>query len=84
MESLYKAYQEKKEIEDRRTALVCAVIANCFRDNKHKAFQIKDFMPTKPEIKPEIKPEDKQQTPEDMIRMLRLWNASVGGKENIK
>ena len=70
--------QEHEEHEDYRTALICTVIANCHRDPKKRAFQVKDFMPKKVE---ESKPA--KQSPDQMLAMLRAWNAAAGGKEVI-
>ena len=36
----------------------------------------------RPEDKPE--PQKQEQSVDDMVRMLRFWNASIGGKEVIR
>lgn len=56
---LAEHYAAARERLDYRAALVCAVLANCFRDRKKraKAFQPSDFMPRQ---------KQQEQTPEQM------------------
>ena len=58
--------------------MVASVIANVNRDPKHKPepFTPQDFMPQKAEA-------EKEQTPNDVLAILRIWNAAVGGTEII-
>jgi hypothetical protein len=57
--------------------LICSTYANCHRDPKSsKVFTPQDFMPKKEEM-----PKRKKQTPEEMLAVVRLWNAALGGKE---
>jgi hypothetical protein len=45
--SLIETWKAKQKREDSRTALLCAVIANCMGGGKKK-YEPKDFMPTEP------------------------------------
>ena len=42
--ALVEAYRQKEERLDARTALICAIIANCMGSGSKK-YEIKDFMP---------------------------------------
>ena len=66
--------QIQEENADRRTALICAILANSFRDSKRRPFKVEDFMPRKGK---EVKA---KQTPEQMMQMVKLWNATYKGK----
>jgi len=68
---------------DRRVARVCMVIANCHRDPKRRAYREKDFMPKAGKEKPDTEAKPRTQTADDMLSMLRVWNAAAGGKEII-
>lgn len=46
--ALVKAYKDKEKRSDYRTALVCAVIANCLGAGDNKRFSVDDFMPREP------------------------------------
>lgn len=52
-------------------------MANAYRDPKKKRqpFKVEDFMPKKQTVK--------QQSPEDLMAMMRAWNAALGGTEVI-
>lgn len=69
--------QKKKQEErlDRRAALVCAVMANCFNTDSSIRFTIDDFMPQRdlPALRP--------MSDEEMLETIRALNASMGGKE---
>lgn len=66
----------EQERGDYRASIVCAVLANIYRDEKkrRKPFTPLDFMPSGE------KPRAKQQTPEQMFRMIKMLNAAYGGK----
>ncbi|MCJ7669566.1 MAG: hypothetical protein MUO61_03495 [Dehalococcoidia bacterium] len=74
---LIDRYNQEEEIKNRRTALMCAVYANCHRDPKKKAFTVEDFMPTR---KKETQ-EPKEQTQEQKLFMLQAWQAALGGNK---
>jgi len=74
LNTLLDRYNTEEEIKDRRTALICAVLANCHRDPQKKAFTVDDFMPTRKE-------ETRKQTQEEQLQMLQLWDAALGGKK---
>ena len=71
----FEAIQEGDRIRDKRswqrTALLCAVIANCNRDKKKKPspYKAADFMPR----------EQKAQTPEQMLEIMKGLAASQKG-----
>jgi hypothetical protein len=69
-----EAHGTKEERLDYRAALICAVLANCHRNPKAKPFQPRDFMPQK----------QHEQTPEDMMAMIRALNAVLGGEDETK
>ena len=69
-----KLLQIQEENADRRAALICAVVANCHRDSKRKPFKVEDFLPRKG------KETKAKQTPEQMMQMVKLWNAAYQGK----
>lgn len=45
--ALLKAYSDKLDRENRRVAMICAVIANCTQGGQKK-YEIDDFMPKNP------------------------------------
>ena len=45
--SLMKAYKDKERRLDQRTALLCAIMANCMGGGSKK-FEVSDFMPQEP------------------------------------
>jgi len=61
-DALAERYQDSKEWEDHRAALICAVVANCHRGKKSKAYKPSDFMPKKKAI----------QTPQQMKSTLLM------------
>lgn len=67
------------EVEDWRAGMVASIIANTNRDPKKqkKPFEPKDFMP-----KREQEPE-KEQTPEEQKRILEMWSAVIGARQEI-
>jgi len=72
--ALAERYNNEQESLNKRTALICAVLANINRDPKRNPtpFTVDDFMPTK---------QEKEQTPEQMADMARMINTLYGGKE---
>jgi len=74
-ERMARGYLARKEQADYRAALICAVLANIHRDEKKRRepYQPSDFMPKSGEQKA-------PQTPEQMLRLVELWNAALGGK----
>ena len=72
----YKALSNRfKDAQDwlnYRAALICAVMANMWRDpKKTKPFKPQDFMPHT---------ETKRQTPEQMLANVKMLNSAYGGK----
>ena len=63
--------QDVREWMNSRTALLCAVIVNMHRDPKSTPAKVEDFMPGR---------ERKEQTPDEMLAVVRLLNAAHGGK----
>lgn len=76
LDNLIKRHLVKQERDDYRTGLICATLANIYRDTKkqQKAFTPFDFMPNTE------KPKKKKQTPEQMFHMVELLNAAYGGQ----
>lgn len=74
-ERMVKGYLAREERADYRAGLICAVLANINRDEKKrsKPYEPADFMPqpSKPTA---------PQTPEQMLKIVEFWNASLGGK----
>ena len=68
------------ERSDYRAALVCTVIANANRDpaKKKDPFTTDDFMPQTGAKKQSPK-QSKEQTPDQMLAVVRMWNAALGG-----
>ena len=56
--------------------MIAATVANVNRDPKRHAYQPQDFMPHV-----EGKQGKRQQTPEEMERMIITWNAALGGED---
>jgi hypothetical protein len=56
--AILNAWKEKQRRDDARTALICAVIANCNSDGKKK-YEVKDFMPSVPKTTEESEREIK-------------------------
>jgi hypothetical protein len=73
-EATARQLQIQEDNADYRAALICTVIANCFRDPKRRAFKVDDFLPRKKEVK------SKTQTPEEQMMMVQMWQAMYGGK----
>lgn len=75
-DALVKRHIHDKEQSDYRAALVCSVVANCRMRGKgdDKVFTPDDFMPQKA-----AKPK-KRQTPEDMLAVVKVLNAALGGR----
>ena len=59
-ESRMKRFEDEEYLNNMRTARICAVFANAFRDSKKKTepFTEKDFMPEKEQNKEPKKPID--------------------------
>lgn len=71
-EALCRRCNDVRQWLNSRTALVCMVMANMWRNPKRRLFTIDDFMPGGRESKP--------QTPEQMLRVVKMLNAAHGGK----
>ena len=73
--ALVERYNNNQEWLNHRTALICSVLANIWRDPKRKQqpFRPADFMP-------EV--ESRQQTPKQILATVKVLNAAFGGKEN--
>lgn len=61
---------------DQRAAMICAVIANCHRDPKKRAYKIEDFMPQRETKKKTLK----DMKPQELIQYLTLMNTAMGGQ----
>jgi len=62
------------ERQDYHAGLICAVLANIHRDPKRSnAFKPEDFMPGKTE--------SKQQTPEQMMQIIKLYQKYFEAKD---
>jgi hypothetical protein len=71
----FELEKAKRDQADHRAALICAVLANIYRDKKRKStpFKPEDFMP---EYEQKVK---KQQTPEEQFAIVKMLNAAFGG-----
>ncbi len=63
--------------EDLRAALVAATIANCIRPKKSGSYSPEDFMSATDKPKNERKP----MSEEEMLLMIKVWNAALDGGE---
>lgn len=72
-DALRKRKEEADERDDYRTALLCAVIANCApREKGAKAFTPEDFMPRSAPKRP--------QTPDEMLEIAKIYCLANGGE----
>lgn len=87
LSEIYKMYDYRikknnmdNELSDRRTARICALLANINRDKKRKPnpFSENDFMPR---IKEKHK---KEQTTDQMYMILKAFTIANGGKDLTK
>ena len=67
--ALLERRNSHREGQQWQLASMMALVANCHR-GKGKVFQPKDFMPH----------EEKGQSPEDMLKVVKMLNASLGAK----
>lgn len=65
--ALAERYLSLREREDYRSAQICAVLATVFC---RRQFKVSDFMPR----------EKTEQTPEQMMQMIEMWNIALGGE----
>lgn len=65
-----------EQVADNRSGMLACLIANANRDTKKhpRPFTPKDFIP-------DYERRGKEQTPEEMIQVARMWNAMYGGTE---
>lgn len=70
--------------EDMRAALIASTIANTARDKKkrRKPYQPEEFMKALPRFRDEAQGE--RQTWQDHLRIVTMWNAALGGKDERK
>jgi len=68
--ALSERHKDNQDWLNYRAALICAVMANMWRDSKTKPYTPDDFMPTK---------KVKHQTPEQMLVTVKILNAAFGG-----
>lgn len=73
--ALLKRYIDGQELLNYRTGLVCATLANLWRDSRTKPYTPQDFMPGHAPVHGRS-----QQTPEQMLEMVKILNAAFGGK----
>lgn len=71
LNALIERYKNNQDWLNYRSALICAVMANIWRDSKRRAFIPDDFMP---------KEKVRQQSPEQMLATVKLLNTALGGK----
>lgn len=71
--ALLERHRINFEWQNYRPALICAILANIYRDKKSKAFTPQDFMP-------KTKLKEKRQTTEEMINIVKLLNKFYKGK----
>lgn len=69
-----EAWEKRKELDDFRVGLLCAVISEPHRDPKKRKdpFTPQDFMPTKQE--------GKKQTVNEQLEIIKVLNAAMGGE----
>jgi len=74
--ALVKRKMIDEEQKDYRTALICSVIANVFRDKKkrRKPFKPQDFMPQRRKQK-------RKQTWQEQLALVQILNVAFGGKD---
>lgn len=70
--ALLKRRSIELERQDFHAAQICCTLANIFRDKKSKAYQPADFMPN-----PKRKT---KQTPDQMLEIVKGWQAFYGKK----
>lgn len=70
-----EGWNKRQDITDYRLGLLCAVIAEPYRDKeKHPdPFKPQDFMPKRGKVQPEV------QTPEQQLAIVKILNAALGG-----
>lgn len=75
--AITKRHHEREEREWMRSAAIQSTIANCNRDadKRPEPYTAADFMPTGMIEQPE----QREPTQEEMLRDMRLLNASFGG-----
>lgn len=66
---MIERWNEEQKWLNYRSALIASVIASGLSG---KEFQPKDFMP--------IKEEHKEQSPDEMLQQIKLFNAMMGGE----
>lgn len=71
LNALIERYKNNQDWLNYRSALICAVMANMWRDSKRQAFTPDDFMP---------KEKVRQQSPEQMLATVKLLNTALGGR----
>lgn len=74
LEALVEQYNNEQERQNARAALICAVMANIWRDKKSKTYKLEDFMLTQKQKNMQ------KQTPEQMFETVKLMNAAMGGE----
>lgn len=76
VESRSEQIKDERYLADRRTALLCAVIANSApRKNAGKKYKVEDFMPRQ---------KKKHQTEEEMLKTVERLNKMFGGTDTRK
>ena len=84
LNALIKRWEYDQSLLDLRTGLICAVTANCYRDEKKKS---EPFLPTDfglPFLRePEVIESPKSQTQQeyDLFLHVQAMNKAMGGKE---
>lgn len=74
--ALKKRYMAEQEKQDYRVALLCCAILEPHRDRKKhpKPFSPAEFMPQKQNPR-------RPQTWQEQLRIVELWNAALGGRD---
>ena len=80
-------WQVKRYDAWQRTAWLCALVANRFRNEKEPAHSMEDFMPKTVILPGETVPteqEPEKQTWQEQLQIVEILNAAYGGKDTRK
>jgi len=73
LDALSKRTVARRDREDYQVALLCAVIANTAPRRRKRPFKPEDFLPKRRART--------RQTPEQMLRVIEMLNAALGGQD---
>ena len=74
-EVLHARYLDDERVKDYRSGIVAACVSNVLRGRDDIPARPDDFFPSLRQI---AQPE---QTPEQMLKIVLLWNVALGGKD---